>query len=1313
MADFNAEPYWDDFEATNGAFEQNYMRILFRPGYAVQARELTQIQSILQNQIKQFGDHIFKDGSPVIGGHLTLDTGISYVKLEQQFNGIDIDLEDFIGLTVFNSGSPKTRAKVIQTFSSTTDRTLLVRYLRGSSFTTTQTISTAGGSSANTISANATGTGSVVSINEGIFYVDGFFVRVAPQTIVLDPYSSAPTYRIGLQINDEIITESIDNALLDPAQESFNYQAPGAHRYQFSLDLTKRTLDSIDDRRFFELLRVENGVVTKQVSYPIYSELEKTLARRTFDESGNYVVKPFRVNLSANTPIGAAENTSTFIVNVEPGKGYVRGFEYETVGTVKLPSTRARTTRSSKDYDLSIFYGNRIQLDNVFGSANGVVFAGGLEKVDIHCVANNGVVLNGNTANYYATRIGTARIRNFDRTSATTTYFTYLTEVDFQPITTVTVANAENTKSVNLASYFSPVNNAYVNGIVTLVNTTGAVGNSAKIIHYNGSTKVAVVDKDFKSTVVSGDQISISMPLATANAFIVPNPSTFATANLQANVAITSKDALGAASIQDASYDSMVFRLPNDYIKWDSDTSVDFYRRYILRNQSFASNGAITIGLTGSETFDFGTNGQLVSDADILENIIVVPTSGANTGTIRDLTDGAANVFRTSDQSITIYTNNGSGASFTGDVYLTTQITNANGNYRRVKSLVASNAALTVHDTLASATAVTGFSEVLINSSNGIVWFTSANVVSKIPDVKQSLFLSDVVRINKVYDSANVSHAPNTTNMVDITERFAFDSGQRDGYYDHGSIVLRPGAQPPSGQTVVLLDYFTHSGSGYLSAKSYANTLYETEQIPIYKNSKGDLVNLRDSIDMRPLRSSGLVVDPYFKTNVNARVNVSSGGYTVTANLSLSGNVLAPPVVTGTMIKVNGQMRTVNAVINATAVTVSAPFTAAATNTHIEIITPNLQLTGGIIQRPTDSMELDYEFYLPRIDKLVVTKDKEFKVLSGIPSLVPQEPFEDTNSMAIYTMYIPPYTASVRSIDLRFIENRRYTMKDIARIDDRVKAIEEYVKLKESESEVINDPPKSPETPTINKPIYGTIVDEFNDMTIVDMSNDFACSIENGLLSCFRDIKNYALSPKTPFATNVRDKFVTLPFTETSMVSQSLYTNTKSEIVQTAIIAKFEGFAALTPESDYFYSLEHQPEVLNAFGRKVDVPQKPKEEDQVIDETYVQQIGGGGYFKSADYIVSGSSEQVQNQYTIPVPAYTNLPTDFEPIYTQPLNIYQAGFNPFTALNSNWTGDTNPALIDNINYFEGWNLNNSLSAGGGTLQLLNSDVSSEF
>ena len=58
-----------------------YLRILFRPGYAVQGRELTQLQTILQKQSSRLGDHIFKDGSAVLGGELTLDTQVAYLKL--------------------------------------------------------------------------------------------------------------------------------------------------------------------------------------------------------------------------------------------------------------------------------------------------------------------------------------------------------------------------------------------------------------------------------------------------------------------------------------------------------------------------------------------------------------------------------------------------------------------------------------------------------------------------------------------------------------------------------------------------------------------------------------------------------------------------------------------------------------------------------------------------------------------------------------------------------------------------------------------------------------------------------------------------------------------------------------------------------------------------------------------------------------------------------------------------------------------------------------------------------------------------------
>jgi hypothetical protein len=363
MADFNSEPFWDDFEATNGAKDQNYMRILFRPGFAVQARELTQIQSIIQNQIKQFGDHIFKDGSPVYGGHITLDTSCSYLKLQSTYNNVDIDLEDFSNLVVYNStGTSKIRAKVLAIDESQTNPTLLVRYLRGNRFSNNDVIRTATGSFAQLTATAATGVGSVASIAEGVFYVDGFFVKVEPQTIVLDSYANNPTYKIGLEIDDSIVDESADANLLDPAQNSFNYQAPGAHRYRFALNLAKRTLDSIDDGEFFELLRVENGLVTKQVTYPIYSEIEKTLARRTYDESGNYSVSPFKVSLhdslnnrlgnnglffkDQKTESGNTPSDNLMCIKLSPGKAYVRGYDIEKISTTILDVSKPRDTQN-------------------------------------------------------------------------------------------------------------------------------------------------------------------------------------------------------------------------------------------------------------------------------------------------------------------------------------------------------------------------------------------------------------------------------------------------------------------------------------------------------------------------------------------------------------------------------------------------------------------------------------------------------------------------------------------------------------------------------------------------------------------------------------------------------------------------------------------------------------------------------------------------------------------------------------------------------------------------------------------------------
>lgn len=1193
--DFNAEPYWDDFEATNGAKDQNYMRILFRPGYAVQGRELTQIQTILQNQISSLGNHIFENGSPVYGGQLSLRTNIGYVRLDSQYNGVDIDLENFLGVVVYNALYPQSIATVVQTYSTATEKTLLVTFKSGPGFSAGDTISIGSVAAAKVLAvapatptgATIYGQGSVAQINAGIFYVDGFFVTVAEQTIVLDPYSTTPSYKIGLETQDTIITESDDTALLDPAQESFNYQAPGAHRYKHNLVLAKRSLDSVDDSKFFELLRLENGTITKQVSYPLYSELEKTLARRTYDESGDYTVRPFTADISANTNAGLAENASSFIVSLSPGKAYVHGMEFETIGTQKLPVPRALTTKLNAGYNHSVYYGNRVMVSNVFASnARASLLSDNLNEIDVHCVANNQVSNIGDSGSYYATRIGTAKIRNVERVGDANSYYVYLTDTNFAPILTSANTNSPNSRALSLSNTYSAVANAYVNAIITILTTSGAVGNTSTVVAYNSASKMLVVDIPFNATPAQGDLFTLTMSSTAMKSLLVPNTSSFTTSNLQMNVSPYSVDATGSTVLEDTTFNSDVFTLPSYYVKYGSDASVSFYRKVIFQNQSFGTgaNACTTIALSaGQGTLPFGTDSALVSSGSIKDNIIVV----ANSGQILDMTASSRTVYRTDSTHLVLDPQAPFGAdiSFIGDVYINTKVINANGSLRRTKTLIQANNALTTGDTPAGATAVSNYGSVLINAANGIAWFTNANSIIKNTFDKQQLYVSDVIKVRAIYDSGNINYAPNIANAttVDVTSRYLLDSGQNDNYYDHASIRLSPVASAPNGQIAVLFDYYSHGGSGYISSNSYPASAYASEQIPAYRDATGTISYLRDSIDFRPVRAIGTASDPYNRTILNANVNVTTGGVTVTSNVSrLTGNTIIPPIGVGSIIKIGNDQRTVNSVINIAAFTVSYPFTATATNSPIYWVTQNTAVSGSVIQKPTEPMVLDYEFYLPRIDKIVVTTDKQFKLLSGVPDQHPVEPGSVGTSMAIYRLYIPAYTASLRNITTEYIDNRRYTMRDIAGLDKRIASIEKYIQLKESESQIINNPPVSPTSPTINKPIYGMIVDEFNDLSVADQMSDFAASVENGMMTCYRLVTNLPLKVAALNTTQKVGKLITLPYTERSIIQQNLATSDGFEVVvPNSLTGKFDGLATLTPEGDYYYSTLHIPTLID------------------------------------------------------------------------------------------------------------------------------------
>ena len=92
--DLNVAPYYDDFDK-----DKNFVRTLFRPGFAIQARELTQLQSILQNQVERHGNHMFKEGSIVIPGQLSYSNAFPTLQLATAFADEEIDPSQFYDST--------------------------------------------------------------------------------------------------------------------------------------------------------------------------------------------------------------------------------------------------------------------------------------------------------------------------------------------------------------------------------------------------------------------------------------------------------------------------------------------------------------------------------------------------------------------------------------------------------------------------------------------------------------------------------------------------------------------------------------------------------------------------------------------------------------------------------------------------------------------------------------------------------------------------------------------------------------------------------------------------------------------------------------------------------------------------------------------------------------------------------------------------------------------------------------------------------------------------------------------------------------
>lgn len=389
--DLNVDPYYDDFSE-----EKQFNRILFKPAKAVQARELTQIQSILQKQVERFGSNIYKEGTIISGINLTDLPAISYVKLEDTgdidptlygktddvtytvtgrttglvaeikkgvggFKTQEPDLKTFFITYITNPVETETSVKEFQageqldvTVFKAADLSAVTIYGEPGDIVAQGTVATID---------NHVGRAAGISCEEGVIYQKGHFIFVTAQDVITSKYSLTPgSVSVGFTINELLISSGIDVTLLDNAAGFNNENAPGADRLK--LVPTLIAVETADEpEEFFALKRYVDGNPVRIRDTTQFNSIATEMARRTYDESGNYVTEGFGVSLE----LANIDGTTKAYAAIAPGKAYVFGNEVRNISSRRLEIVPTEETETKPNEMTGASYGQYYKFDNRTG----------------------------------------------------------------------------------------------------------------------------------------------------------------------------------------------------------------------------------------------------------------------------------------------------------------------------------------------------------------------------------------------------------------------------------------------------------------------------------------------------------------------------------------------------------------------------------------------------------------------------------------------------------------------------------------------------------------------------------------------------------------------------------------------------------------------------------------------------------------------------------------------------------------------------------------------------------------------------------
>jgi len=1274
--DLNVAPYFDDFDE-----DDNFKKILFRPGFSIQARELTQLQSNLQNQIEKQGNHIFRDGDMVIPGQISLAPQET-LKLVTTFSGESIDPSQYFNATnpITITGETTGVTAKVTGFSAATsvDQPLLhISYINNG--TDNETVNFADGeniiadtgithtvsydsgvASATTFTSTLAATASNLEkigpngpastrgvaaiIEEGVYYIRGHFVKCLPETLIINNYTENVTTLVGFNVKEEIVTPELDTTLLDNSTGSNNFAAKGAHRLKFSLSLTTLPSDtapsSEEIKNFIQLMDIRKGSIASFVNKTQYAELEQTFARRTYDESGDYTVKPFEFKVHESVTIN--ENEGLFVageitddnfvaandqlqLEVSPHKAYVRGHEFETFTSKFMTMIKARDFETVNAGVTVAELGNFVYVTNIYGSPDISPISGettAFKQIDLY---DTETATRGSASGNH---IGVARARGLEYFSGTAGASSSNTEAlyklylfDVRPFTKLTMsgtpsptltANHSNGGVQVKGSSSGATGFVFADGTsaatILLTNVVGSfsvgetitASDSAEtddIVETSGNVDltISIVDtfqfsdtrQMFMDDATSGEDFTADIVLDQAsNVFLeilleddVNSSIELETETGSGNIIQQGRDTQSAI-LKTPEKNALLYKLPKKVVKTLLTTTNqgESDTQYTIRKQ--------LIGTTTSSgvTFNAGSGETFVSHSEKDYTLsILTDGGGAAQG---DIVSIASTLSGAGTSSITILdaTNLPTGTK----VKLIATLLKTSAAHKSKTVNLMKKLAVNPGDTDAFGTRPT--------------------------DRTISLGRADAFKLVAVFDSENTSTEVTIPSLTLGTITGTFTRGELITGSASGATARIIDVSSPIEYVLATTTEFVvgETITGFSSSATSTITGLTSGSIDVRNNYTLDS-GMRDNFyDISRIIRKNNVSSPTGKVVVIYDYFEHGAGdlMTVDSYVDIADQMTYEDIPTYTASKIDPDTPSPTGAFPLYDTYDFRPRVENIAGTSTEITTTD-EITGNSfdffhrqydgtgasmsdVPKPDSFIQSDFEYYLPYIANIEVSERGKISIFRGAAAEVPKPPAVHPSMMKVAQVFVPAFTFAPQEVQIKRERHQRYTMKDIGEIEKRVQNVEYYTSLNLLERSAQDL--EVTDANGLNRFKSGFVVDNFAGHRTGDIGNpDYKVSIdpENNELRPKHRMQHLSLLESVTTDSERLDAgyfrtgdLVTLPYIEQILLKQDVATAIESVVPFSN--SNWTGTIELSPYGDDWFETEVRPSITVSVAHDFD-----------------------------------------------------------------------------------------------------------------------------